>query len=74
MTIVITGKLSKFKNRDELKAIIESKGGKVAGSVSKKTSYLINNDIDSASSKNQTAKSYNIPILSEEDFIEMFGE
>lgn len=74
MTIVITGKLNHFKNRDELKSLIEAKGGKVAGSVSKKTSYLINNDIDSASSKNQTAKSYNIPILSEEDFIEMFGE
>ena len=69
---VITGKLHNFKNRDEIKKKIESLGGKVVGSVSKNTHYLINNDITSNSSKNVTAKSLNIPILSEQDFIEMF--
>ena len=72
-TFVITGKLKHFKNRDEIKSKIESLGGKVTGSVSKKTDYLINNDKDSTSSKNETAKSLNIPILSEEDFIATFG-
>lgn len=71
-TFVITGKLSHYKNRDELKAVIESLGGKVAGSVSKNTNYLINNDVNSTSSKNKTANSLGIPILSEEDFIELF--
>ena len=70
---VITGKVSHFKNRDELKALIESLGGKVTGSVSKNTNYLINNDVNSASSKNVTAKSLGIPILSEDDFIKTFG-
>ena len=73
LTFVITGKLKHFKNRDEIKSKIESLGGKVTGSVSKKTNYLINNDKDSTSSKNETAKSLNIPILSEEDFIATFG-
>ena len=72
-TIVITGKLTNFKNRDELKTVIESLGGKVSGSISSKTNYLINNDINSTSSKNNSAKKLNIPILSEEQFIEMFG-
>ena len=72
-TFVITGKLKHFKNRDEIKSKIESLGGKVTGSVSKKTDYLINNDKNSTSSKNETAKSLNIPILSEEDFITTFG-
>lgn len=72
-TFVVTGKLSHFKNRDEIKSKIESLGGKVTGSVSKNTSYLINNDKNSTSSKNKTAQSLNIPILSEEDFIETFG-
>lgn len=72
-TFVITGKVSHFKNRDELKALIESLGGKVSGSVSKNTSYLINNDVNSTSSKNKTAQSLGIPILSEEMFIETFG-
>lgn len=72
-TFVITGKLTQFKNRDEIKAKIESLGGKVAGSVSKNTNYLINNDVESSSSKNKTAKSLGIPILSENDFIETFG-
>ena len=65
---VITGKLKEYKNRNELKAIIESNGGKVTDSVSKKTSYLINNDTESTSAKNKKAKELNIPIISEENF------
>lgn len=72
-TFVITGKLTQFKNRDEIKAKIESLGGKVTGSVSKNTDYLINNDVESSSSKNKSAKTLGIPILSENDFIETFG-
>ena len=70
---VITGSLTHYKNRDELVSIIESMGGKVSGSVSAKTSYLINNDTQSSSSKNQKAKQLNIPIISEEDFINMIS-
>jgi DNA ligase (NAD+) len=70
---VITGKLTHFKNRDEIKTRIEALGGKVTGSVSKNTNYLINNDVNSTSSKNATAKSLGIPILSESDFIQTFG-
>ena len=72
-TFVITGSLIHYKNRDELVSIIESMGGKVSGSVSTKTSYLINNDTKSSSSKNQKAKQLNIPIISEEDFINMIS-
>lgn len=70
--VVITGKLVKFKNRDALKQKIEEYGGKVVSSISNKTNYLINNDINSTSSKNLTAKSKNIPIISEEEFINKF--
>ena len=70
-TFVVTGSVSHYKNRDELKADIVAHGGTVVGSVSSKTSYLINNDINSTSSKNQKAKSLNIPIISEEDFLKM---
>ena len=70
-TFVITGKLKTFSNRDALKVYIESLGGKVAGSVSKKTSYLINNDKNSTSSKNKTALDYNIPIITEEEFMKL---
>ncbi len=70
MTFVITGSLSHYTNRDELKAEIEKKGGKVAGSVSAKTSYLINNDINSSSSKNTKAKQLGVPIITEEEYIE----
>ena len=70
---VITGSLNHYKNRDELVSIIESMGGKVSGSVSAKTSYLINNDTQSSSSKNQKAKQLNIPIISEQDFINMIS-
>ena len=73
LSIVITGKLNHFKNRDEIKTIIEAHGGKVVGSISGKTSYLINNDINSTSSKNTSAKKFGIPILSEEEFIKMFN-
>ena len=68
----VTGKLHNFKNRTELKNLIESLGGKVTDSVSSKTNYLINNDIDSTSSKNKTAKSLNIPIITEEEFASRF--
>jgi len=70
-TFVITGSLNHFANRDELKKLIEDRGGKVAGSVSAKTSFLINNDVTSGSSKNKKAKSLNVPIISEEDFMKM---
>ena len=73
LTFVITGKLNHFNNRDAIKDKIESLGGKVTGSVSKNTNYLINNDKDSTSSKNKSAKTLGIPILDEADFIEMFG-
>ena len=63
-----------FANRSELKEFIESKGGKVTGSVTGKTKYLINNDTESSSSKNKKAKELGIPILSEEMFLEMVKE
>ena len=66
---VITGKLRSFKNRDELKSFIESKGGKVTGSVTSKTSYLINNDTSSQTSKNLTAIKLNVPIINEDEFL-----
>lgn len=72
MTFVVTGDVYQYKNRNELKAYIESQGGKVTGSVSKSTSFLINNDVNSTSSKNTKAKSLGIPILSEQDFIDQF--
>lgn len=72
MAIVITGSLETFKNRNELQQIIEEHGGKVTGSISKKTSILINNDINSTSSKNNTAKRLGVPILTEKEFIEKY--
>ena len=66
---VITGSLTRFENRRELQELIESKGGKVTGSVTKKTDYLINNDAASGSSKNKKAKELGIPILTEEEFL-----
>ena len=68
MTFVITGSLETYPNRDALKKEIEDRGGKVAGSVSAKTSYLINNDINSNSSKNKKAKSLGVPIITEEEY------
>lgn len=70
-TFVITGKLINFKNRDEAKIKIEEAGGKVVDSVSKKTDYLVNNDINSISSKNQKAKQLNIPIITEAQLLDM---
>ena len=72
-TFVITGKLTKFKNRTELEGKIAAAGGKVTSSISKKTNYLINNDINSDSAKNKAAKNAGIPIISEDDFIKTFG-
>ena len=72
-TFVVTGSLNHFKDRSALKERIEEKGGKVSGSVSSKTECLINNDINSTSGKNKTAKELNIPILSEEDFLARYG-
>lgn len=68
---VITGKLNHFVNRDELVAKIEELGGKASGSVSKNTAYLINNDVSSTSGKNKKAKELGVPIISEDDFLEM---
>ena len=68
---VITGSVEQFANRNELKDYIEKLGGKVTGSVSKNTDYLINNDVTSNSSKNKKARELNIPILSEEDFMKL---
>lgn len=70
-TFVITGSLKAYKNREELVSVIERNGGKVSGSVSAKTSYLINNDITSTSGKNKKANELGIPIISEVEFIQM---
>ena len=72
LTFCVTGKVNIFKNRDELSAFIESKGGKVTGSVSKNTNYLINNDTESTSAKNKKAKELNIKIIGEQTFMDMF--
>lgn len=72
-TFVITGSVNHYQNRDALKADIEAHGGKVVGSISSKVNYLINNDINSTSSKNQKAKSLNIPIISEDQFLSMLN-
>ena len=71
LTFVVTGNVNIYKNRKELQSHIESLGGKVTGSVTSKTNYLINNDINSTSSKNKKAKELNIPIITEEDFINL---
>ena len=71
MNFVITGSVEHFANRNEVKALIESKGGKVTGSVTYKTNYLINNNVESTSSKNKKAKDLGIPIITEEDFLKM---
>ena len=71
LTFVITGTLNNFKNRDELSNLIKSLGGKVTGSVSKNTNYLINNDIESTSAKNKKAKELGVKIINEESFISL---
>lgn len=73
LTFVITGDVNHFSNRDAFRAYVEAEGGSVTGSVSKKTNYLVNNDLQSTSSKNKKAMDLGIPILSEEDFLSMFG-
>lgn len=70
-SFVITGRLNHYKNRDELVNIIEQLGGKVSGTVSSKTNYLINNDVASTSGKNKKAKDLGIPIISENQFVQM---
>ncbi len=72
-TFVITGSVNHYQNRDDLKADIEAHGGKVVGSISSKVNYLINNNINSTSSKNQKAKSLGIPIISEDEFLSMLN-
>lgn len=74
LTFVVTGKLKHFENREEITEYIENIGATASGSVSKNTSYLINNDVNSDSSKNVKAKELNIPIITEEEFIARFGE
>ena len=74
VTFVITGSVEHFANRNEVKEVIESKGGKVTGSVTAKTNYLINNDVNSTSSKNKKAKELGIPIITETEFLEMLNE
>lgn len=73
-TFVITGKVHQYADRAEFKASVEARGGKVAGSVSKNTDYLVNNDAASESSKNKKAKELSIPIITEDEFIETFGK
>lgn len=73
-TFVVTGSVNHFKNRAELQAKIEEMGGKATGSVTGKTCYLINNDVESTSGKNKKAKELGVPIISEDEFLEMIGE
>lgn len=73
-TFVITGSLEHYKNREELKSVIERNGGKVSGSISKNTFALINNNINSTSSKNKKANSLGVQIISEEDFIQLISK
>ena len=73
MNFVITGSVNHFANRAEVKEEIEKKGGKVTGSVTSKTNYLINNDVNSTSSKNRKARELNVPIISEEEFLNMLN-
>lgn len=73
LTFVITGDVHYYKNRDEFKAYVEAAGGKVTGSVTSKTNYLVNNDVNSTSSKNRKAKELGVPIISEDEFLEQFG-
>ena len=70
---MITGSVEHFANRGAVKEEIEKRGGKVTGSVTSKTNYLINNDVNSTSSKNRKARELGIPIISEEEFIKMLG-
>ena len=73
LTFVITGDVHQFANRNAFKAYVESAGGKVTGSVSKSTNFLVNNDIESTSGKNRKARELGIPVISEDEFISRFG-
>lgn len=74
VNFVITGSVEHFANRGEVKELIESLGGKVTGSVTSRTNYLINNDVTSTSSKNKKANDLGVPIISEETFLKMIKE
>ena len=74
ITFVVTGDLDLFANRSAFTAYVESQGGKVTGSVSKKTDFLVNNDSESSSAKNRKARELGIPILTEEEFVQKFGK
>ena len=74
INFVITGSVNHYANRDEVKTLIESLGGKVTGSVTSKTHYLINNDVTSNSSKNKKAKELGVPIISEDTFMQMLQQ
>lgn len=73
LTFVVTGEVHRFANRDALKAYVAAEGGKVTGSVSAKTDFLINNDVASTSGKNRKAKELGVPVISEDEFIARFG-
>ncbi len=73
MTFCCTGAVYIFQSRNHLKEVIESKGGKLTGSVTKNTDYLITNDTTTGSRKNRAAQELGIPVLTEEEFIEKFG-
>ncbi|HAD54107.1 MAG TPA: DNA ligase (NAD(+)) LigA, partial [Lachnospiraceae bacterium] len=73
MSFVVTGSLNHYASRNDLKEVIEERGGKVTGSVTGKTTCLINNDITSTSSKNKKAKELQVPILTEEDFLKTYN-
>ena len=73
LVFVVTGDVRRYANRAALKAYVESEGGKVTGSVSKSTDFLINNDVSSTSGKNRKAQELGVPVISEDDFIARFG-
>ena len=70
---MITGKVYQFKNREAFKAYVKENGGKISDNVNVNTDYLVNNDIESTSTKNRTAKVLGTPVITEAEFIEMFG-
>ena len=74
ITFVITGNVYEYKNRAEFKKSVEARGGKVAGSVSKKTNYLVINDLNSTTSKANKARELNVPLISEDEFIKKYGK
>ena len=74
LTFVITGDVHYYKNRDEFKAYVEAAGGKVTGSVTSRTNYLVNNNDQSTSSKNRKARELGVPIITEDQFVDQFGE